>query len=229
MGTPDPQRAWQHRGRLLLAGLTVTALGAASLYWLGGDRGAAVEEASDGAERPSAPAGEPDESPQVRADVPEAGDPLWREADESAVRELPAYPRGWSTDDRVLVRVTGAASAARSWQVGDPLTIPMPQIGDTYRPIIDVIDDGPGGSRSVLGNTLGSDGMRHRFVVTVGPMSMFAYISTPAGAYELMAGTDYGWLVPTASIMAGVDFSQPDYILPDDTVRGLRRLVPSQP
>ena len=229
MGTPDPQRARQHRGRLLLAGLTVTALGAASLYWLGGDRGAAVEEASVGSERPSAPAGEPDESPQVRADVPEAGDPLWREADESAVRELPAYPQGWSTDDRVLVRVTGAASAARSWQVGDRLTIPMPQIGDTYRPIIDVIDDGPGGSRSVLGNTLGSDGMRHRFVVTVGPKSMFAYISTPAGVYELTAGTDYGWLVPTASIMAGVDFSQPDYILPDDTARALRGPVPSRP
>ena len=53
-------------------------------------------------------------------------------------------------------------------------------------------------------------------MVTVGPASLFAYIDTPVGSYELLGGKDFGWLLPTSSMMAGWDFSQPDYILPDE-------------
>ena len=112
--------------------------------------------------------------------------------------------------------VAGASAAAQGWQVGDRLVIPLPQTGETYRPVIDEIDDGPGNSRAALGKMLDDNGHPRRIVVTVGPASMFAYIDTPEGAYELVAGKEYGWLLPTSSMMAGFDFSEPDYILPED-------------
>ena len=99
--------------------------------------------------------------------------------------------------------------------MGDTLTIPLPQLGATYRPRIEEIDEGPGYSRAAVGKIAGSDGTARRFVVTVGPTSVFALIDTPQGPYELVAGEDLGWLLPTASMMAGVDFSKPDYILPE--------------
>ena len=147
----------------------------------------------------------------VSADVP-----LWRAIDESSVRKLPFYATEWSTDGRALVRVAGAATAAQSWRVGDRLTISLPQLGETYNPTIDEIDDGPGYSRAALGKVVGADGRSRRIVVTVGPTSTFAYIDTPDGSYELVANDELGWLLPTASMMAGVDFSEPDYILPED-------------
>ena len=142
--------------------------------------------------------------------------PLWRVVDERSVRRLPEFAQEWSPEGRALVRVTGASTAARGWQVGDRLTIPLPQTGETYRPVIDEIDDGPGYSRAALGKVLHDDGYARRIVVTVGPKNMFAYIDTPEGPYELVADSDYGWLLPTASMMAGFDFSEPDYILPED-------------
>ena len=156
--------------------------------------------------------------------VPEpALTPLWEPVDERSVRDLPAYPAEWSTDGRFLVRVSGAATTAQSWRVGDELSLPVPQLGDTFRPLIDEIDDG-GGSRAALGRFADINGRPRRVVVTVGPNSMFAYIDTPEGAYELVADNSLGWLLPTASMMAGFDFSKSDYILPaKEGVAGVAR------
>ena len=151
--------------------------------------------------------------------------PLWRAVDENSVGALPFFADGWSPEGRVLVGVAGALSAAHAWQVGDRLTIPVPQTGETYRPVIDQIDDGPGHSRAALGKVLDAHGHPRRIVVTVGPTSLFAFIDTPDGAYELVADSEYGWLLPTSSMMAGLDFSVPDYILPEDGARKV--LVPS--
>ena len=115
--------------------------------------------------------------------------------------------------------MAGAAAAAQAWQVGDRLTIPLPQTGDIWQPVIDEIDDGPGYSRAALGKVVDAEGHARRIVVTVGPTSMFAWIDTPDGSYELFAGSEFGWLLPSASIMAGFDFSEPDYILPEEPVR----------
>ena len=141
--------------------------------------------------------------------------PLWQALDESAVPTLPDYAPEWSTEDRVLVRTSPAMAAAGGWRVGDRITLPVPQLGAVYRPLIGEIDDGPGGSRSVLGMVRGDDGRDRRYVVTVGPAHVFAYIDTPRGPYELSGGRELGWLLPTSSMMAGFDFSEPDYILPE--------------
>lgn len=153
-------------------------------------------------------------TPEPAARTP-ADTPLWQALDESAVPTLPDYAPEWSTEDRVLVRTSPAMAAAGGWRVGDRITLPVPQLGAVYSPLIDEIDDGPGGSRSVLGMVRGDDGRDRRYVVTVGPAHVFAYIDTPQGPYELSGGRELGWLLPTSSMMAGFDFSEPDYILPE--------------
>lgn len=202
---------------------------AAVLYWLANDRRAGIESALDQPAHATAPVStaptpspspspSPASGPAPPAHRPQsAANPLWRTLDQTAVKKLPPYAAEWSTEGRALVRVAGGAAAARAWRVGDPVTIPVPQLGATYRAVIDEIDDGPGYSRSALGMVTGADGRPRRYVVTVGPTSMFAFIDTPEGAYELVAGREFGWLLPTASMMAGFDFSEPDYILPETT------------
>ena len=88
-----------------------------------------------------------------------------------------------------------------------------PQLGENYHPVIEEIDDGPSYSRAALGKVVDAGGQSRRVLVTVGPTSMFAYIDTPEGAYELVADNKFDWLIPTASMMAGFDFSKSDYIL----------------
>ena len=172
-----------------------------------GSPDAPVERASSGAGEQKAPAdgGNP---------LATAADPLWSAVDEADVDPLPRYAPEWSTEGRVLVRVTEAANAAGGWRVGDRLKLPLPQLGVVYQPRIEQLDAGPGPSISALGKIAGDDGNRRRFVVTVGPVHVFAYIDTPRGPYELSGGTEFGWLLPSSSMMAGFDFSKPDYILP---------------
>ena len=139
--------------------------------------------------------------------------PLWLPVDESQVADLPLWPAEWSAEGRALVTVSGIASTSKSWTVGDPLTLPVPQLGEVYRPVIEEIDEAVG-SRAFLGWIAGDDGHRGRYVVTIGPNSLFAYIDTPDGPYELMADHRSGWLLPASSMMAGWDFSKSD-ILPE--------------
>ncbi len=179
-------------------------------YWFAAD-GRTTGEQPPVMAKP-APSAAPAATPPAAAPAP----PLWRAIDEARVPNPPRFSEKWSKRGRVLVRVTGAAEAARSWAVGDRLTIPVPQLGATYRPVIEEIDDGPGHSRAALCRLVGDDGIARRILVTVGPTSLFAYIETPVGTYELTADSRHGWLLPTASMMAGFDFSEPDYILPDD-------------
>ena len=136
--------------------------------------------------------------------------------DESLVARPPEYPERWSSEGRVLVRVSGALEASQSWQVGDRLTLPLPQRGANYRPLIEEIDEGPGYARSALGWITELEGPPRRFVVTVGRTSVFAFIDMPDGPYELLADQNWGWLLPSTSMMAGVDFSKPDQVPLDD-------------
>ena len=126
---------------------------------------------------------------------------LWAVADEATVAHPPPFAAEWSTEGRLLVRLSGIERIARSLSVGDRLALPVPQLGVTYRPLIEDIDDGPG-ARAFLGRTNGPEG-RRRFVLTVGPESVFAYVDTPRGPYELLADHSYGWLAPSSSLTGG--------------------------
>lgn len=169
------------------------------------------EEGATGSE----PSAEPGLADSPEAD--EATGSLWVEVDESTVAMLPPYSGNWSTEGRALVEVpvTDWLWAA---QVGDRLSLPVPQLGTTFRSVVDEIDEDVG-ARALVGTITGSDGYRHRSVVTVGPTSLFAYIDTSMGTYEFaidLTQHEHGWLVPTSSMLAGWDFSEPDYFIAQD-------------
>ncbi len=140
--------------------------------------------------------------------------PLWRTVDPQTVAVKPPFADTWSQAGRVLLDVSGAAAAARTWQVGDRVRIDLPQLGERHEAPIDRLDQ-LGHSVAARGLMVDAGGQDRRFVVTVGPGRVFAYIDTAAGPYELVANDRLGWLLPSASMMAGFDYSQPDYWLPE--------------
>ena len=101
------------------------------------------------------------------------------------------------------------------------MVFPLPQLGESYRAVIEEVDVGPGGAIAAVGRFAAGDGGVRRYVLTAAPGNVFAYVDTPAGPYELRADADVGWLLPSASMaamddsMAAMDdVGRPDYILP---------------
>lgn len=213
---------WRYRNQscrvLLVIGLCATVLLAWALLWRSGDLPAPGQDL-DGRQEEAATRSERSSEP-VLIDSPEpdeATGSLWVEVDESTLAILPPYAEDWSAEGRALVEVS---DIDRLWaaQPGDLLALPVPQLGTTYRAVVEEIDQGTG-ARALVGTITGSDGDRRRSVVTVGPTSLFAFIDTPNGTYEFAIDLGlyrHGWLVPTSSMLAGWDFSEPDYFIARD-------------
>ena len=200
-----------------MAAIVALGVGAGSV-WYKTHRGPVVpKEALEAVERPSvrraAPIGSTTGAPSSFE-----GPLLWRPVDERGVDSLPDFDADWSEEGRQLVDVSGAVAAAPTWRVGAPLAIDLPQIGERYESTIDRIDEDPAGySRSVRGLFVGDDGHVRRLVVTVGPTRVYAYVDTAVGPYELVGDTRLGWLMPSTSMLAGWDYTKPDYILLPET------------
>ena len=206
------------RRALVFAGLATLGL---ALVWLSSLRWPTVDDGSGtglpGEGTTTAQVGSPGEPRESQNATPPpsvAGpeDPLWVQIDEAAVADLPTYAAEWSEEGRALVRIAAIASTSTVWRIGDRLTLPLPQLGETYHPVIDEIDEAVG-ARALLGLATDADGRQRRCVVTIGPETLFAYIDTPQGSYELVADDRYGWLLPSSSMMAGWDFSKRDYYI----------------
>ena len=180
-------------------------------------RGETIEPPVDSNDEPTSfgaapPVGGP-ESESRRQPKPRL---LWRVVDEASVKVTPPYSKSWSETGRALVDVSGAASRANAWRVGDRLAIDLPQVGGIHEWTVERIDEGRDGrSRSVRGWIDAGGDRPRRIVVTVGPGRVLAYIDTPRGPYELTGNARLAWLLPSSSMMAEIDFSKPDYILPD--------------
>ena len=164
-------------------------------------------------------------TPVVSSEADGDAGSLWVEVEASTLAILPPYAEDWSVEGRALVEVL---DTDRLWaaQVGDRLVLPVPQLGTTYRAIVEEIDEDVG-ARALVGTIAGSDGNPRRSVITVGPTSLFAYIDTPNGTYEFeidLGLNQHGWLVPTSSMLAGWDFSEPDYFIDQDGAAGLDAL-----
>ena len=156
--------------------------------------------------------------PHAAGRTPErSGTPLWRVVNErTADGPKPDFPNDWSRTGRALVDVSATVRMAPGWLTGSGFRIDLPQLGERYDATIERIDQGiDGRSRSVRGMAIDGAGQARRFVVTVGPMHVLAYLDTAEGPYELVGNNRLGWLLPTSSMMAGWDFSEPDYLLPD--------------
>ena len=224
------------RSCALLAAGTVTLLLAASIWIYLGRTPAPDALSGGGLGIDGAPGGPPD-APRVvgdnitretdppggavGADETAAFDPgaLWQPIDESSVAELPAYKE--VVQDRVLIRVTDAATA---WRVGQSIPIPIPQLDHVYTPVIERIESAPGGVRSYIGTLTAAAGRAHRFTITTGPGNTFAHLSTPFGTYVLVASGELGWLMPAANMDQHVDYSVPDFVIPEgpDILEALR-------
>ncbi len=215
------------RRRIVLAAVAAAILIGAALVWRAAERSARPPTAaSPGAAGPESVLTLPAEnSAGGEPAAPQAAEPsmpLWRVVDEDAAAFKPPYPADWSEAGRALVDVSATARAASAWQVGDRVSMQLPQLGASYEGGIERIDEGLGYSRSARGWATGAAGRERRFVVTVGPTRVLAYLDTAGGSYEVIAGTRLGWLLPSSNMLAGFDFSKPDYILPkipEDPVR----------
>ena len=135
---------------------------------------------------------------------------LWTPIDEGSVTDLPVYKE--VVQDRVLVRI---AAVSGGWRVGQRIAIPIPQLNEVFTPVIERIQAGPNSTRSYIGTLTGVAGSVHRFTITVGPRNTFAHLPTPDGTYELVATGELGWLMPTANMDQHVDYSMPDFVLPE--------------
>ena len=122
---------------------------------------------------------------------------------------LPAWHE--EVEDRALVRIFDVADG---WQVGDRITLEIPQLEQNLTSIVEEIRPGPG-VRSYVGTL--ADEPDGRFVVTVGTKSTLATIITSKGAFEMVAHGEFGWLMPAANMNRNRDYSQPDYYLPGDS------------
>ena len=209
--------------RTVAASLATVAAGVVvALLWRAPDPDGKVEPPVDlpveSVDRPEPfdvmpPGGGPESDPRRR----EGSEPLWHVVDEGSVRVTPPYSESWSEAGRVLVDVTVAASGVDGWRVGDRLAFELPQLGGIHEWTVERIDEGRDGrSRSVRGWIDNGGDRPRRIVVTVGPGRVLAYIDTPQGPYELTGNARLAWLLPSSSMMAGIDFSVPDYILPDE-------------
>ena len=103
----------------------------------------------------------------------------------------------------------------RTWNAGDTIALPVPQIGEVFRPVIDNVDTLIGNNRSYVGRTLAADAP-YSFVITLGEHETFGYVGTPHGSYELAGNTRLAWLMPTANMDQHVDYSKPDYFYLDE-------------
>lgn len=135
---------------------------------------------------------------------------VWEAVDESAVADLPAYKE--LVEGRVLVRLPESAGG---WFEGGELDFVVPQLGQTFPGVIERVEEDVGGNRSFVGLLREPDGSRYRFVVTIGARNQFANIATSRGTFELVAADGLGWLMPSASMDRHVDYSRPDFFIPD--------------
>lgn len=213
-------------GWLPLAGAALALL-AATIWWRAPQSGAPDKAAIDAAEA-RAPAAkrtarEAGHIAPVTAPAGPANDPapLWRPMAEASLGALPPYGEGWSKKGRALVRMSADLAATGALREGDRLTLSVPQLGEVRSSAVEEVSHGAG-ARSLLGRAAWGDGRPRRWVVTVGPDSLFAWIDTPVGPHELAIRGRYGWLLPSVNKKAGLDFSKPDYFIMDANGRWVR-------
>lgn len=95
--------------------------------------------------------------------------------------------------------------------VGDRLSLFIPQEGRVHEGEVSDVSTTGAGNRVITGFVDGT----HRFIFTVGEFQTFATIQTAAGRYQMETRGGSGRIISVATINAGLDFSQPDYVIPE--------------
>ncbi|MDG2070222.1 MAG: hypothetical protein P8J55_00470, partial [Pseudomonadales bacterium] len=92
-------------------------------------------------------------------------------------------------------------------------TIAIPQEDKTYTVNISDVTVSESGNRSLAGFIDGQS--IYRFLITVGSKLTFATLNTPGGQYQMEARDGIGRLIPTAAIKAKLNYTKPDYVMPE--------------
>jgi len=132
--------------------------------------------------------------------------PTWQTVPESSV---PTDFRRPTIDNVAYLAVGGMDGLV----AGDTLSIVIPQENKTYTVDISDVSVSQSGNRSLAGYV---DGQAiYRFLITVGSKQTFATLNTPGGHYQMEARGGIGRLIPTAAIKAKLDYTKPDYVIPE--------------
>ena len=132
--------------------------------------------------------------------------PSWQVISESGVPEDFRRP---NIDDVAYLAIAGMAGLYE----GDALDIVIPQEDVDYTAYVTEVTVSPSGNRSVSG--IINNREMYRFVITVGQKRTFATLNTPGGRYQMEARNGIGRLIPAASIKTKLDYTKPDYIIPE--------------
>ena len=153
------------------------------------------------------------DSPPI--DRPVGADSAWVVVDPATVDELPPYKE--AVAGRALVRVS---DALRLGVMTDRVVIAVPQVGQIYEGVIEVVETDPWGNISYVGLIRDVDDRDYRFLITAGARNTFAHIGTSRGTFELVVtGGTLGWLMPSVNMDQHVDYSKPDYYIVDEKPR----------
>ena len=99
-------------------------------------------------------------------------------------------------------------------EVGDEIDLFIPQENRSYRGNIAKVDVTASDNR-VLTGFFESEMRRHRFIFTVGESQTFGTLQTTQGRYQLEVTGGIGRIISTAEINKNMDFSKPDYVIPE--------------
>ena len=153
------------------------------------------------------------DSPPI--DRPVGSDSAWVVVDPATVDELPPYKE--EVAGRALVRVS---DALRLGVMTDRVVMAVPQVGQIYEGVIEVVETDPWGNISYVGLIRDVDDRDYRFLITAGARNTFAHIGTSRGTFELVVtGGTLGWLMPSVNMDQHVDYSKPDYYIVDEKPR----------
>lgn len=202
-----------NRLRGMLVAALVVAAAALTAYFVTRTHDASRDRGLDSSPV-SAPLSLPDnvrnpERPES-ASVVRAGS-AWVVVDPESVDELPAYKE--VVPGRALVRVS---EDLRLGAAGNRIELTVPQIGRAFEGVVEQVETDAFGNVTYIGFLIDSNGQDYRFVITAGPRNTFANFATSLGSYELVASHDLGWLMPSAQMDQHVDYSQPDYFIPEE-------------
>ena len=101
-----------------------------------------------------------------------------------------------------------------NYAVGDEIALLIPQENRWYQSSVAQVNTTSAGNR-VLTGFLDIDDNQHRFTFTVGRLQTFGTIQTNRGFYQLQVRGGQGFIISTRKINEKLDFSVPDYVLPE--------------
>jgi len=139
---------------------------------------------------------------------------------EDTLTEPTTYQQTASLTGPLIVQPASAPIAGKGMSVnltdlsnlkeGDDVALFVPQEDSVHEGRVTEVSITGSGNRVITGFLDG----HYRFVFTVGKFQTFGTIQTQAGRYQLEARDGTGRIVSVKTINEGLDFSQPDYVVP---------------